>query len=177
MVRLKLIKVSVLTPEGEEVKDVESWPNKENLRVVLDLDDEHCPCCRLCEMRCPDDAIRVRKMFLGNLKINQEKCPEGCQDCLDVCPIETTLYLSENDKVNVNELTCIYCGVCKYVCPEEGALDLQRTYVHHTLVKSGAWNKALEKLASTKEMCKELKAKSLTKTRETVNKRLSWRTS
>jgi 4Fe-4S ferredoxin len=174
---LKLIKVSVLTPEGEEVKDVESWPNKENLRVVLDLDDEHCPCCRLCEMRCPDDAISVRKMFLGNLKITQEKCPEGCQDCLDVCPIETTLYLSENDKVNVNELTCIYCGVCKYVCPEEGALDLQRTYVHHTLVKSGAWNKALEKLASTKEMSKELKAKSLTKTRETVNKRLSWRTS
>lgn len=172
---LKLIKVSVWTQDGEEVKDVESWPNKENLRVVLDLDDEHCPCCRLCEMRCPHDAIRVRKMFLGNLKINQEKCPEGCHDCLDVCPIETTLYLAENDKVNVNELTCIYCGVCKYVCPEEGALDLQRTYVHHTLVKSGAWNKALEKLASTKEMSKELKAKSLTKTRETVNKRLSWR--
>ncbi len=172
---LELIKVSVQGPDEEKVEDIESWPDKENLRVVVDIEKDLCPCCRLCEVKCPNDAIRVRKMFHGFIKINHEKCPEGCQDCLDICPITGALYLSEDGKVHVNELYCVYCGVCKIVCPEEDALELQRTYVRHTPVRSGAWNKALEKLTSTKEMTKELQAKSLTKAQETVEKRLAWR--
>jgi len=87
-----------------------------------------------------------------------------------------TLYLSEEDKkVHVNELHCVYCGVCKIVCPVEEALELQRTSIRHTPIRSGAWNKALEKLTSTKEMTKELRAKGLTKARESVEKRLAWR--
>ncbi len=173
---LDLIKVSALTPDGVVVADVESWPERESLKVVLDLDKEHCPCCRLCELKCPDGVIHVRKMILGTIRINQDKCPDGCQDCLDVCPIIGTLNLSEDGKMDVNELTCIYCGVCKIVCPEDEALELKRTYIHHTPIRSGAWNKALEKLTSSNEMNKELRAKGLTKTRESVNKRLSWRT-
>lgn len=172
---LELITVSVQGPDGETVKDIESWPDKENLRVVVDIEKDLCPCCRLCEVKCPNDAIRVRKMFHGVIKINHEKCPEGCRDCLDVCPITGALYLLEDGKVHVNELHCVYCGVCKIVCPEEEALELQRTYIRHTPVRSGAWNRALEKLASTKEMTKELQAKSLTKAQETVEKRLAWR--
>jgi len=172
---LELIKVSVRTPDGEEVSDGASRSNKENLSVHVDIKRDLCPCCQLCEMKCPEGAIRVRKMFHGVMKINQEKCPEGCQDCLDVCPITGTLYLGDDGKVHVNELYCIYCGVCKLVCPEEEALELQRTYVHHTPVRSGAWNKALEKLASTAEMTKELRAKGSTKARESVEKRLAWK--
>ena len=172
---LKLIKVSVCTPDGEEVKDIEAIPNKKNLTVAVDIQKEFCPCCRLCEIKCPEGVIHVRKIFHGSLKINREKCPEGCQDCLDICPILGTLYLSEDGKVYVNELYCVYCGVCKIVCPEEGALELQRTYIRHTPVHSGAWNKALEKLTSTKEMTKELRAKSSTKAQESVGKRLAWR--
>ena len=70
-----------------------------------------------------------------------------------------------------------YCGACKLVCPIEEALDFQRTYVYHTPVHSGAWNKALEKLTSTTEMTKELKAKGANKARESVEKRLAWRAS
>jgi len=170
---LELIKVSVLTPDGEEVSDVASKSNKENLSIHIDIKENSCPCCRLCEMKCPKGTIRVRKMFQGVMKINQEKCPEDCQDCLDVCPITGALYLGDDGKVHVNELYCIYCGVCKLVCPEEGALELQRTYVHHTPVRSGAWNKALEKLTSTPEMTKELRAKGSTKARESVGKRFA----
>lgn len=172
---LELIKVSVQTPDGKIVRDIESWPDRESLKVVVDIKKELCPCCRLCEAKCPDDAIRVRKMFHGSIKINPEKCPEGCRDCLDVCPITGALYLSEDGKVHVNELYCVYCGVCKIVCPEEEALELQRTHIRHTPVRSGAWNKALEKLTSTKEMTKKLQAKSLIKAQETVEKRLAWR--
>jgi len=175
---LNLIKVTVRTPQGEEVKDLESIKSrsdKDELTVTVDIKKELCPCCRLCEVKCPDEAIRVRKMFYGVIKINREMCPGGCRDCLDVCPITGALYLSGDEKVYANELYCVYCGVCKLVCPVEGALELQRTSIRHTLVHSGAWNKALEKLTSTKEMTKELRAKGLTKARESVDKRLAWR--
>jgi 4Fe-4S ferredoxin len=108
----------------------------------------------------------------GKISINQEKCPEGCTDCLDVCPITGALYLSDEDKkVRVNELFCDYCGACKVVCPVDEALTLRRTKIHHTPVRSGAWNKALEKLTSPVDAVKELKAVGSQKAREMVCKR------
>jgi len=172
---LNLIKVSVHTLDGEEVTDIASRLNKENLAVKVDIEKDFCPCCRLCEMKCPEGAIHVEKIFHGNLRINREKCPEGCQDCLDVCPIPEALYLSNEGKVYVNGLYCVYCGVCRIVCPEEEALELHRTYIRHTPVHSGAWNKALEKITSTKVMTKELRTKSSTRAKESVRKRFPWR--
>jgi len=157
---LSLIKVSVRAPGSE------------GATVLVDLDRDHCPCCRMCEIKGPEGAFHVSKFLLGVIRINSEKCPEGCHDCLDVCPITGTLYLSDDGKVSVNDVYCVYCGACKIVCPKEGALELERTYIRHTPVRSGAWNKALEKLTSTKEMTKELRAKGLMRTRESLEKRL-----
>ncbi|RMD46285.1 MAG: 4Fe-4S dicluster domain-containing protein [Aquificota bacterium] len=42
----------------------------------------------------------------------------SCQKCIDVCPIEETLYI-ENDKIHINEDKCISCGACVGVCPTE----------------------------------------------------------
>ncbi len=147
--------------------------NPTTKEVAVDIKEEQCPCCGVCEIKCPEGAIHVRRIFTGKLKINQGKCPIGCRDCLDVCPIAGALYLSEEDgKVYVNELFCTYCGVCKIVCPEEGALELSRSTVRHTPVRSGAWNKALEKLTSTAEMTKELRGKGRKRTMEAVQKLL-----
>ena len=77
--------------------------------------------------------------------------------------------------MHVNEMFCVYCGACKVVCPVEEALELKRTSVRHTPVSSGAWNKALERLASPIEMTKELKAKGSRKVLESVEKRLGWK--
>ncbi|MEM2917066.1 MAG: 4Fe-4S dicluster domain-containing protein [Candidatus Bathyarchaeia archaeon] len=175
---LKLIKVTVYTPDGKPVENVKSLSKKDrkNLKVNVDIKREQCPCCRLCEFKCPKNAIHVKKIFYGTLQIRQEKCPENCQDCLDVCPITGALYWAEVDnKVHVDELYCVYCGICRQVCPVPEALELKRTSIRHTPVRSGAWNKALEKLASTTEMSKELKAKSLEKAVESVEKRLGWK--
>ena len=171
---LNLIKVRVVAPNGE-VTDIASRPSKENLRIMVEIKRDFCPCCRLCEIKCPEGAIHVEKIFYGSLRIDREKCPEGCQDCLDVCPIPGALYLSNDRKVYVSELFCVYCGACRIVCPEEGALELQRTYIRHKPVHSGAWNKALEKITSTQVMTKELQRKSLTKTQESLKKRFLWR--
>jgi 4Fe-4S ferredoxin len=108
--------------------------------------------------------------------IHPEKCPEGCTDCLDVCPITGALYLSDVDKkVHVNEIFCVYCGACKIVCPVNEALELKRTKISHTTIRSGTWNKALERLASPLEITKELKAKGSQKARESTEKRLGWK--
>lgn len=169
---LGLIKVRAQIPDAKVVKNAESIAEKEDLQVFLDIEKDSCPCCRVCELKFPEGAIRVQKIFNGIIRINHEKCPEDCQDCLDVCPITGVLYLSEDGKVHVNELHCVYCGVCKIVCPEEGALELHRTHIRHTSLRSGAWNRALEKLTSPKEMTKELRTKSSQRLRESVAKRL-----
>ena len=167
---LNLIRVTVLTPNGKEVpiQDLDLHPNKQNLQVSVNIKREFCPCCRLCEKKCPKGAIHVRKIFHGMLRINFEKCPNGCQDCLNVCPIPSALYLEGDGKVHPNETFCVFCGVCKLVCPVEGALQLERKSINHAPVSSGAWNKALEKLTSTVEYAKEAKAKGLLKVEERV---------
>jgi len=148
-------------------------PDPATKKVKVDIKEEQCPGCRVCEIKCPEDAIHVRNVFTGKLRINQEKCPRGCRECLDACPITGALYLSEKDsRVYVNEIFCTYCGVCKIVCPEKGTLELSRSTIHHTPVRSGAWNKALEKLTSTTEMAKELRGKGRKRTMEAVKKRL-----
>ncbi|MEM3760660.1 MAG: 4Fe-4S dicluster domain-containing protein [Candidatus Bathyarchaeia archaeon] len=175
---LGLIKVTMTTRDGKIVKDINTLTEREKLwlEAKVDIAKEHCPCCRICEFKCPKGLMHVRKFFFGKILIHTEKCPEGCTDCLDVCPITGALYLSDEDKkVHVNELFCVYCGACKVVCPVEEALELKRTRIRHTPVRSGAWNKALERLASPMEISKELKAKGSRKTMETVERRLKWR--
>lgn len=149
--------------------------NSKTDQIIVDIEKERCPCCGLCDIKCPEGAIQVRRIFTGRLRINQKKCPSSCKDCVDICPITGALFLDENGKVRVNELFCTYCGVCKIVCPEEGALELSRSTIRHTPVRSGAWNKALEKLASTLEVTKELRGKGKQKAMEAVKKRLETR--
>jgi len=175
---LDLIKVTRLTADRKTVENVDSLSEKEKgeLQVKIDIQEERCPCCRVCEFKCPEGVLTVRKIFHGKIDIQPEKCPEGCMDCLDVCPITGALYLSgEDKKVHVNEMFCVYCGACKVVCPVEEALELKRTSVRHTPVSSGAWNKTLERLASPVEISKELKAKGSQKVLESVEKRLGWK--
>jgi len=171
---LNLIKVTRVTFDGKPVVNLEELSPSQlrRVQVRLEVQKEYCPTCRLCEFKCPPGALKVRKFMEGQIAINQQACPEGCTDCLDVCPIKGALYLSSVDnKVHVDEKICVYCGACKVVCPVEGALTLRRTKVIHSPVRSGAWNKALEKLTSPAGLVKELKASSSRKAREAVSKR------
>jgi len=151
-------------PQG--ALSVREAPEEPSIRVV----EEQCPTCRWCDVACPTGAIQVRKAFSGTIEIRQEKCPEGCKLCLEACPVEA-IYLRENGKVDVDENFCVYCGACLKVCPEEEALRVRMRGILHTPVKSGAWNKALEKLTSTTVLTQELRAKSGAKLWEAVQNR------
>lgn len=159
---LNLIKVSWMAADGKSVENAGalSKAKKKRLEATIEVEKDYCPCCRVCEFKLPEGAMRIRKFIYGKIDIHPEKCPAGCTDCLDVCPITGALYYSEDDKkVHVNEVFCVYCGACKAVCPVPEALDLKRTQISHTSTRSGTWNKALERLASPVEISKELKAK------------------
>jgi len=140
---------------------------EEPTRTMVDVDKVHCACCKVCEAACPVHIIKVEKFFNGSIRIDQEKCPEGCRDCLDVCPVNA-LYL-EGGKVYPNDEFCIYCRACVNVCPRPEALEVTRTSVRHTPVKSGAWNKSLEKLTSVAGVRRELTARRMIKAREAVS--------
>ncbi len=169
---LNLIKVTLLTPEGTTVprEELNSHQTKNDLKVKVDIQKEQSPCCRLCEAKCPEGAIHVRKIFHGLLDINVEKCPPNCQDCLDVCPIPGALFLNGN-KVRPNAAFCVFCGACKIACPAEGALIMERRSVHHTPIKSGAWNKAIEKLTSAREYSKESQIKRAEKVLQSIERK------
>jgi 4Fe-4S ferredoxin len=171
---LSLIKITRVDYEGKPVKDLASLsPNqRKRVQISLNIDKQYCPTCRICEFKCNLGAIKVQRIIEGKIAIDQTKCPEGCTDCLDVCPITGALYFSNKDKkVYVNELFCDYCGACKVVCPVDEALTLKRTKIRHTPVRSGTWNKALEKLTSPVDAVKELKARGSQKAKDTVCRR------
>ena len=79
--------------------------------------------------------------------------------------------LGEDKKVYVNESLCTYCGACKNVCPVDDALNVKRTKVLHTPIRSGTWNKALERITSSADAAKELKAQAAENRRKVVEKR------
>jgi len=170
---LSLIKVSKVGFDGKPVENIEalSPTQKKRVQVNLAIKKEYCPTCRVCEFKCAPGAIKVTKIIEGKIAINQEKCPEGCTDCLDVCPIKGALTLGEDKKVHVNELYCTYCGACKVACPVDEALTLKRTKIHHTPIHSGTWNKALERITSPVDAVKELKATAAQKRRDLVARR------
>jgi 4Fe-4S ferredoxin len=172
---LKLIKVTYATTDGKTVENPQSLaePERSWVKANVSIDKEHCPCCTVCETKLPSGAIEVRKFLSGKIRIDQTKCPPNCTDCLETCPITGALYLSNADnKVYTNEAFCVYCGACKTVCPVADALELKRTHINHTPVRSGAWNKALERLTSATDLTKELKTRSSSRARDSVMRRV-----
>jgi 4Fe-4S ferredoxin len=169
---LNLITISKVTYDGKPVENLDALTpsQRRHVQVNLDIQKQYCPTCRVCEFKCGPGVIKVRKAYEGKIAIDQAKCPEGCHDCLDVCPITGVLELQDG-KVQVNELFCDYCGACKVVCPVDEALTLKRTKVLHTAVHSGTWNKTLERVTSPVDAAKELKAKSSMNAKKVVSKR------
>ena len=170
---LSLIKISKFAFDGTPVENVDalSPSQKKRVQVNVEVQKDYCPTCKVCELKCNVGALKTKKAFEGVIAIDQEKCPDGCMDCLDVCPIPGALTLGEDKKVHVNQLLCTYCGACKNVCPVPEALAVKRTAVHHTPIRSGTWNKALERITSPADAAKELRTVACESRRKAVSKR------
>ena len=170
----QLIKVSRVGFDGKPIQNIDelSPTEKRRVKVHVDIKKDYCPTCKICETKCPIKTLNVTKIFEGKIIINPDKCPSSCHNCVDVCPIPDTLTVGTDEKITLNETYCVYCGACKNVCPVEEALMVKRVKVAHEHIRSGAWNKALEKLTSKRDGVKELKALASLKKRNIVIKRL-----
>ena len=173
---LSLIKISSVGFNGNRGENVPAMlPDEKNhVQISVDIQKEYCPTCRVCEFKCSPGVLRVKKTFEGVIAINKEKCPEGCKDCQDVCPIPEALTLGEDKKIHVNDVFCTYCGACKNVCPVPEALMVKRTTMHHTPIHSGTWNKALERLTSPADATKEFRTVAGESRRRAVAKRFAY---
>ena len=134
--------------------------------VVVDTDV--CIYCKQCEPACPYGLVKVERPFEGKTTIDPTKCPEGCLACIDACPSDA-LKKDDGGRPVLEQEFCILCSTCEQVCPE-GAIEVKRTSVACSDVKSGAWFTALEKLTSPDTLSRELGIDAEHHRRELVKK-------
>lgn len=163
------VRFEPLSAEEQAARAAQGLPAA-SAKTVVDVDKDLCAGCQICWLECPSNVITVTKYYDGSIQIHEERCPEGCHACLDVCPVDA-LRQDDSGKVYARDMHCIYCGACLNVCPEPSALEVERTAVRHTPMNSGAWNKALEKLTSKTGMDRELAARRAVKARDAIMNR------
>jgi 4Fe-4S ferredoxin len=129
--------------------------------LSVQVDEDLCFYCKVCEYACPCGAISVDKFLEGSTAIETEKCPNNCQVCRDICPSKAITW-SRKEKVQLSQEFCIYCKACKNVCPE-GAIQVTIERISHAPITSAFWTTLLENFASYQLAAKELAAKSRTK--------------
>lgn len=146
-----------------------SSENGETFEIVdVQVDESLCFHCKRCEFACDQNAILVKKPFMGIINVNADACPEGCVACSEVCP--TYAVQMESGKPVINDELCIFCSACQNVCPNQ-AIEMTRDWVFHTDVQAAAWLTALKKLTSHKVVAKELRIKSGKKREHVVKAR------
>jgi Fe-S-cluster-containing hydrogenase component 2 len=169
MDKTKCVQPCVLVPQGEEHwcrhelklvanaatgcpkhchKCLEACPR---LAIVLDEagtqtlpQPDLCLRCSQCLQVCDYGALEVTPQFEGRLVIDDAKCPEDCQKCLNLCPVKAIV--REGPRVFLKLEDCSYCGVCRNIC-DRGAITLVRkTVVAEPGEFSLAWEHAVAKL-------------------------------
>jgi 4Fe-4S ferredoxin len=121
--------------------------------IVLDPEGLHtlpepdlCLRCTQCLAVCEQEALAVNPQFIGNLDIDDAKCPPDCLLCIEACPVKAIV--REGERVYRKTESCSYCGVCANIC-DYGAVTLTRSRVVATPgLYCHAWEEAVNRLLS-----------------------------
>jgi len=106
--------------------------------------DQLCLRCAYCEVACPHGAMEVHPVYQGSIQLNDKKCPETCNLCIDVCPVEAIH--REGTHVFIEDTYCILCGACAKIC-DRGAIEIRREHVTAIGEEAAAlWDKCVENL-------------------------------
>jgi 4Fe-4S ferredoxin len=121
--------------------------------IVLDPEGQNtmpepdlCLRCTQCLVVCEQEALTVNPQFLGELDIDDSKCPLDCMLCIEACPVQAIV--REGERVYRKTDTCSYCGVCYNICDYD-AITLRRREVVATPGEfSHGWIEAVNRLLS-----------------------------
>ena len=141
LVCLKACPVEALT-----VKIYHDTDSDEDKISAVEVDRARCFYCHKCEKACPYNSIEVRSARQGIAIFLPENCLEGCHACTEVCP-SGALHM-ENEKVKLDETSCIFCRACQNVCPVDNAIEIRREKIRSHPVSSRLWDEIVEKLVS-----------------------------
>jgi ferredoxin-type protein NapG len=92
----------------------------------IEADDMACVVCEglKCMSICPSGALvptSINDIDMGTAVWHEETCVRGkgesCTICVDKCPLGTAAIELKHNRVAVNPLGCIGCGVCQQECP------------------------------------------------------------
>lgn len=107
-----------------------------------------CLRCTQCLTVCEQESLAVNPKFIGELTIDDSKCPPDCVLCVEACPVKAIV--REEERVFRRTEACTYCGVCYNICDYE-AITLDRQEVVATPGEySHAWIEAVNRLLSRK---------------------------
>lgn len=76
-----------------------------------------CLRCAQCVETCPQGSIQVIPLFKGRVILDAERCPEDCNLCIDVCPVQ--VLQRREGRVVLNREICALCGACENICDRE----------------------------------------------------------
>ena len=115
---------------------------------VVKLDRDRCLSCAHCQAVCPiKGAIEVTRLFEGKIVVDVNRCPPGCDYCVQACPAHCYTALAEKG-VRVDSRHCVCCGACLVACPY-GAIDLTRLRLRSEQDGySCVWSRAVDRLLS-----------------------------
>lgn len=63
--------------------------------------------------------------FRGRPVIDATKCPPGCWECMEACPVDAITLVDNTPKIDLGR--CIFCTDCMEACPE-GAISYGNDY-------------------------------------------------
>lgn len=121
--------------------------------IVLDPEGLHtmpepdlCLRCTQCLAVCEQEALAVNPQFVGELDIDDTKCPPDCMLCIEACPVKAIV--REGERVFRKTETCSYCGVCYNICDYEAVSLTRQRVVASPGEFSQAWEEAVKRLLS-----------------------------
>jgi len=94
----------------------------------IDADFAACVVCSglQCMSVCPSGALRptsINDIDMGTAVWHGSRClrtnGQSCTICIDKCPLGSAAIELKADRVAVNPLGCIGCGVCQLECPTD----------------------------------------------------------